>query len=64
MHMPILNHHTEGFRTFHEATNIGRLRFQVEENYCDEPNQYSHVAEVCERARYMEIVGKHKIKET
>jgi hypothetical protein len=24
---------------------------------------YSHVVEVCERARYIEIVGKHKIKE-
>jgi hypothetical protein len=40
------------------------IRFQVEAHYCEEPNQYSHAVEVCERARYMEIVGKHKRKET
>jgi hypothetical protein len=43
--------------------NIGRLRFQVDAHSCDAPNKYSHVVEVCERARYMEIVGKHKIGE-
>jgi hypothetical protein len=43
---------------------IGRLRFQVDVHSCDAPNQYSHVVDVCECARYMEILGKHKICET
>jgi hypothetical protein len=63
-HASSLYHHIEGVWTYHKAVNIGRLRFQVEAHSCDEPIQYSHVVEVCERARYMEIAGKHKIKET
>jgi hypothetical protein len=58
-----LYHHIEGVWTCHEAANIDRLMFQVEAHACDEPNQYSHMLEVCERARYMEIVNKYKIKE-
>jgi hypothetical protein len=58
-----LYYHIEGVWTFHEAANIGRLRFQVEAHACDEPNQYSHVVEVSEHARYIEIVNKYKIKE-
>jgi hypothetical protein len=58
-----LYHHIEGVWTYHEVANIGRLMFQVETHACDEPNQYSHVVEVCERVRYMEIVNKYKIKE-
>jgi hypothetical protein len=63
-HACTLYHHIEGVWNYHNAANIGRLRFQVEGNSFDEPLQYSHVVEVCERARYMEIVGKQKIKET
>jgi hypothetical protein len=47
-----LYHHVEGFWTYHNAVNIGRLRFQVEAHACDAPTQYSHVVEVCERTRY------------
>jgi hypothetical protein len=57
-----LYHHIEGVWTFHEVANICRLRFQVEALACDEPHQYSHVVEVCERVRYMEIVNTYKIK--
>jgi hypothetical protein len=49
--------------TCHEVANIGILGFQVEAHACDEQNQYSHVVEVCERARCMEIVNKYKINE-
>jgi hypothetical protein len=63
-HTCTLYHHAKGVWTHHDATNIGILRFQVEAHYCGVPNQYSHVLEVCERARYMEIVDKHKINET
>jgi hypothetical protein len=57
-----LYHHIEGVWTCHEAANIGSLRIQVEAHACDEPNKYSNVVEVCERARYMEIENKYKIK--
>jgi hypothetical protein len=63
-HACALYHHIEGVWNCHEAANIGRLRFQVEAHSCDEPHQYSHVVEVCGCVKYMEIVGKHKIKET
>jgi hypothetical protein len=63
-HACTLYDHIEGVWTCHEAMNIGTLRFQVEAHYCDEKNQYAHVVKVCERAKYLEIVGKHKIKET
>jgi hypothetical protein len=43
--------------------NIGRLRFQPEAHSCDEPNLFTHVVEVNERTRYMEIVRTCKIKE-
>jgi malic enzyme len=42
---------------------IGRLRFWPEAHSCDEPNLYTHVVEVNERTRYMEISCKYKIKE-
>jgi hypothetical protein len=45
-----LYHHAEGVWNHHDATNIGRLRFQVDSHSCDAPNKYSHVVEVCERA--------------
>jgi hypothetical protein len=57
-----LYHHAEGVWTNHEATDIGRLRFKLGAHSCDAPNQYTHVVYVCERVRYMEIVGKHKIR--
>jgi hypothetical protein len=63
-HAYTLYHHVEGVWTQDYDTNIGRLRFQVEAHYCDATHQYSHVVEVCERARYKEIVGKHKVNET
>jgi hypothetical protein len=63
-HACTLYHHIEGVWTYHKAENIDILRFQVEAHSYDEPLQYSHVVEVCERARYIEIVDKHKIKET
>jgi malic enzyme len=44
--------------------NIDRLRFRPEAHSCDEPNLYTHVVEVNERTRYMEISCKYKIKET
>jgi hypothetical protein len=59
-----LYHHTEGVWTRHDAMNIGRLRFLPEAHSCDEPNLYTHVVEVNERTRYMEIACKYKIKET
>jgi hypothetical protein len=59
-----LYHDVEGVCTHQDAMNICRLIFQVEAHSCDVPNQYSHVVEVCERARYMEIVGNHNINET
>jgi malic enzyme len=59
-----LYHHIEGVCTRHDAMNIGRLRFQPEDHSCDETNLYTHVVEVNERTRYMEIVRKYKIKET
>jgi hypothetical protein len=49
--------------TNHDATNIGRLRFQVDAHSYDAQNKYTLVVDVCKRARYMEIVGKHKIIE-
>jgi hypothetical protein len=49
---------------YHDAANIGRLRFQVEAHACDTPTQCTHVVEVCECTRYMEIAHKYKIKET
>jgi hypothetical protein len=49
---------------YHNAANIGRLRFQVEAHACDVPTQYTHVVEVCERMRYMEIANKYRINET
>jgi hypothetical protein len=62
-HTYTLYHHVEGVWTYHDATNLGRLRFQVDAHSCDAPNQYAHVVEVFERVRYMEIVDKHKINE-
>jgi hypothetical protein len=59
-----LYHHTEGLWTRHDAMNIVRLRFRPEAHSCDEPNLYTHVVEVNERTRYMEIFCKYKIKET
>jgi hypothetical protein len=50
--------------TKHDAMNIGRLRFQIDTHSCDTLNQYTHVMDVCERARYMDIVGKHTILKT
>jgi hypothetical protein len=58
-----LYHQVEGVWTYHDAAKIGRLRFQVEAHACDAPTQYSHVIELCERARYMEIINKYKINE-
>jgi hypothetical protein len=45
------------------VANIDRIRFQVEAHACYAPTQYSHVVEVCERTRYMEIANKYKINE-
>jgi hypothetical protein len=59
-----LYHHIEGVWTRHDAMNIGRFRFWPEARSCDEPNLYTHVVEVNERTRYMEIVRKCKIKDT
>jgi hypothetical protein len=56
-------HHIEGVWTYQDAVNVGRLMFQVEAHACDAPTQYSHVVEVCERMRYMEIDNKYKINE-
>jgi hypothetical protein len=58
-----LYHHVEGVWTRHDATNIGRLRFLPEAHSCDEPNPSTHVVEVNELTRFMEIVRKYKIKE-
>jgi hypothetical protein len=58
------HYHVEGAWTKHDAMNVGRLIFQVDAHSCDQPNQYTHVVDVCECARYMEIVGKPKISET
>jgi hypothetical protein len=55
-----LYHHIEGVWTIHDAMNIGRLRFRPEPHSCDEPNLCTHVVEVNERTRYMEIVRKYK----
>jgi hypothetical protein len=49
---------------YHDAANIGRLRFQAEAHACDIPTQYTHVVEVCERTRYMEIANKYRINKT
>jgi hypothetical protein len=49
-----LYHHAESVWTKHDATNIGQIRFQVDDNSCDAPNHYTHIVDVCERARYME----------
>jgi hypothetical protein len=54
----------EGVWTYHNAANIGRIRFQVEDHGCDVPTQYTHVVEVCECMRYMEIANKYRINET
>jgi hypothetical protein len=59
-----LYHHAEGLRTEHNATHIGRIRFQVDAHSCDTLNQYIHVVGVCEYEIYMEIVAKHTIIET
>jgi hypothetical protein len=59
-----LYHNIEGIWTRHDAMNIGRLRFQREAHSCDEPNICTHVVELNERTRYMEIVRKCKIKDT
>jgi hypothetical protein len=59
-----LYHHTEGVWTRHDAMNIDRLGFLPEAQSCDDPNLYTHVVEVNERTRYMEIARKYKIKET
>jgi hypothetical protein len=56
-----LYHHIEGVSTIHDAVKIGRLRFRPEAH---EPNLCTHVVDVNERTRYMEIVRKCKIKET
>jgi hypothetical protein len=61
----IISHHDiKGLWTCHEAVNIGRLRFQAEAHSCDTPHQDSHVVDLCDHVRYMEIVGKHNIKKT
>jgi hypothetical protein len=57
-------HQVEGVWTYHNAGNIGRLIFQVKAHACDASTQYTHVVEVCERTRYMEIANKYKINET
>jgi hypothetical protein len=59
-----LYHHAEGVWTKHDATNIGRLRFQVDAHSCDTPTRYTHIVDVCERTKYMEILGKNTIRET
>jgi hypothetical protein len=59
-----LYHHIERVWTIHDATNIGRLIFLPEAHSCDKPTPCTHVVEVNERTRYMEIVRKYKIKET
>jgi hypothetical protein len=58
-----LYHHIEVVWTRHDAMNIGRLRFRPEAHSCDESNLCTHVVEVNERTRYMEIVRICKIKE-
>jgi hypothetical protein len=59
-----LYHHAEVMWTKHDSMNIGRLRFQVDAHSCDTPNQYTLAVDVCEHAKYMEIVGNHTIIET
>jgi hypothetical protein len=59
-----LYNNIEGVWTRHDAMNIGRLIIRPEAHSCDEPNIYTHVVEVNEQTRYMEIVRKYKIKET
>jgi hypothetical protein len=63
-HSSSIYHHTEGVWTIHDAINILRLRFRSEVHSCEEPNLYTHVVEVNEWTRYMEIACKYKIKET
>jgi hypothetical protein len=63
-HTCTLYHHVEGLWTHQDATDIGRIRFQVEAHSWGASNQYSHVVEVCGHVRYMEIVGNHKMSET
>jgi hypothetical protein len=63
-HTCTLYHHAEGVQNKHDVMNIVRLRFQVDAHSCDAPNQYTHVVDVYERVRYMEILSKHKISET
>jgi hypothetical protein len=58
-----LCHHTEGVWIKYDSMHVGRLRFHVDAHSYAIPNQYTHVVNVCERARYMEIVGKHVIRE-
>jgi hypothetical protein len=58
-----LYHHAEGVWTKHDAMNIAILPFQVDAHSCDTPNQYNHGMDVCKRARYMDIVGKHTLIE-
>jgi hypothetical protein len=48
-HTCTLYHNIEGVCTHRDAKNIGRLIFEVDAHSCDAPNQYSHVAGVCER---------------
>jgi hypothetical protein len=42
-HICIVYHHVEWVWTRHDATNMGRLRFQVDAHSCDAPKQYSHM---------------------
>jgi hypothetical protein len=60
----ILYHQVEGVWAYQDAAKIGRLIFQVEYHACDVPTQYTHVVEVYEFTRYMEIANKYRINET
>jgi hypothetical protein len=64
MRAPVLYHQVEVFCTYQDATNICRLRSQVEAHACNFPTQYTPVVEVCERTIYTEVANKYIINET
>jgi hypothetical protein len=55
--------HTEGLWLRHHKINVSRMRFSSEGVGCDKPERVTHIVEISERTRYIEVMGLKKICE-
>jgi hypothetical protein len=54
-------HHTNGQWEQQQAQHIGRLRFRTEGTPCDNPMRSTHIIDIKNRARYIEIVHQDEV---